>query len=247
MPVWRVQVFDLNLWTFDRLHGATAQGEFRLDTQAFPGGVMEAAELLDAADAFRGKNNAAFHDQPDLYDRFGDGFLRITVRYTKLLTEACEAHHRGGPRSPLIQQFLDAILAHKPDVVGFSMIFSNQFPVGALPGKILRQEYGLPVLFGGSCFADAAEHFLNWYQTRPTWGWPARGRTRSRRTSRTRPPRTRCGGGVPVTSHGDAGLTSLRFAGSRIRALAVALSCGSSHQNQRRVWVSSRGVTPCTP
>src|SRR5581483_6003267 len=58
---------------------------------------------------------------------------------------------------------LDVILAEKPDVVGFSMIFSNQLPVGALLGKLLRKRYGLPVAFGGSCFADAAEHFLKWY------------------------------------------------------------------------------------
>lgn len=43
------------------------------------------------------------------------------------------------------------------------MIFSHQLPVGALLGKILRAEHGLPVLFGGSCFADTAEHFLRWH------------------------------------------------------------------------------------
>lgn len=58
---------------------------------------------------------------------------------------------------------LDAILAEKPDVVGFSMIFSNQLPVGALLGKLLRKRHKLPVVFGGSCFADTAEHFLKWY------------------------------------------------------------------------------------
>ena len=43
------------------------------------------------------------------------------------------------------------------------MIFSEQLPIGAMLGKILRQKYGVKVVFGGSCFADAAEHFLRWY------------------------------------------------------------------------------------
>jgi hypothetical protein len=160
---WRVKILDLNLWTFERLLTALAVGEFRLDPNAFPEGFSAAADLLDAADAFRGKNPEAFFDRPDLYNRHGEVFLRFTETYTQAINQECEAHLAGGPRSPLIQEFLDAILAEKPDVVGFSMIFSNQLPVGALLGKLLRKEHGLPVLFGGSCFADSAEHFLKWY------------------------------------------------------------------------------------
>jgi hypothetical protein len=163
LPGWRVKIFDLNLWTFDRLLGALARGQFHLDLGAFPEGFQAAIDLLDAADAFRGKNGEAFFDRPDLYNRYGEIFLRFTETYTRALTEACESYDKGGPRSPLIQEFIDAILAEKPDVVGFSMIFSNQLPVGALLGKLLRKEHGLPVLFGGSCFADSAEHFLKWY------------------------------------------------------------------------------------
>lgn len=163
LPDWRVKVFDLNLWTFERLLAAMAKGQFRLDPQAFPEGVMAAADLLNAADAFRGRNDNAFYDRPDLYDTYGEIFLRFTETYTKALTEACEACDRGESRSPLIDDFLAAILAEKPDVVGFSMIFSNQLPVGATLGRLLRKEHGLPVLFGGSCFADAAEHFLKWH------------------------------------------------------------------------------------
>jgi hypothetical protein len=163
LPGWRVKVFDLNLWLFDRLLGALAQGRFLLDPYAFPEGYRATFDLLGAADSFRGKNNAAFYDRPDLYNRHGEVFLRFTEAYTRTLNDECERCHHGGPRSPLIQEFLDAILAQQPDVVGFSMIFSNQLPVGALLGKLLRQEHGLPVIFGGSCFADAAEHFLKWY------------------------------------------------------------------------------------
>jgi hypothetical protein len=135
-----------------------------LDPQAFPEGYQQAArDLLGANDAFRGKNNEAFFDRPDLYNRYGEIFLRFTETFTKVLNDQCESCHRGGPRTQLIQEFLDAILAEKPNVVGFSMIFNQQLPIGALLGKLLRKEHGLPVVFGGSCFADAAEHFLKWY------------------------------------------------------------------------------------
>ena len=144
LPDWRVKVFDLNLWTFDRLLAALRLGYLRLDPVAFPEGPSAVPDLLDAAAAFRGRDDPAFYDRPDLYNRYGDLFLRFTEAYTKLLTAACEAHHAGGPRHPLIQEFVDAILAEGPDVVGFSMIFSNQLPVGALLGKLLRKEHGLP-------------------------------------------------------------------------------------------------------
>jgi hypothetical protein len=163
LPDWRVKIFDLNLWTFDRLLTALSRGQFRLDPNSFPEGFPAAVDLLNAADAFRGQNKDAFYDRPDLYNRYGELFLRFTEVYTKAMVQECEEQQAGGRRSPLIQEFLDAILAQKPDVVGFSMIFSNQLPVGALLGKLLRKEHGLKVLFGGSCFADTAEHFLKWY------------------------------------------------------------------------------------
>jgi hypothetical protein len=163
LPGWRVKVIDLNLWTFERLLGALATGKLWLDAKTFPEGPAAAFDLLRAADAFRGKHNDEFFDRPDLYDRYGELFLRFTEAYTQALTQACDVHETGGPLSPLLQEFLNVILAEKPDVVGFSMIFSQQLPVGALLGKLLRKQHRLPVVFGGSCFADCAEHFLKWY------------------------------------------------------------------------------------
>jgi hypothetical protein len=52
---------------------------------------------------------------------------------------------------------------------------------------------------------------------------------------------------VIAISHELAGLMGLRLAGSQIAAVAVALSCGSAHQNQRNAWVSSSSVIPFSP
>src|SRR5581483_223677 len=163
LPDWRVKILDLNLWTFDRLLALVASGEFQLDPATFPDPQQAAADLLAAAATFRGQNREAFFDRPDLYNRYGEVFLQFTEKYTKVLNDACDRYETASAPAPIVQEFLDVILAEKPDVVGFSMIFSNQLPVGALLGKLLRKRYGLPVAFGGSCFADAAEHFLKWY------------------------------------------------------------------------------------
>src|SRR5262249_43803871 len=98
-----------------------------------------------------------------LYDQYGELFLRFTDYYTRALGASCEAHDKGAPLAPILEEYLSLILAEKPDVVGISMIFSEQLPIGACLGKLLRQRYGLRVVFGGSCFADTAEHFLKWY------------------------------------------------------------------------------------
>jgi anaerobic magnesium-protoporphyrin IX monomethyl ester cyclase len=163
LPDWRVKVLDLNVWAFERLLGLLEAGEFSLDPETFEDPAGAARDLLAAAAAFRGKSPEAFFDRPDLYNRFGEVFLGFTETYTKLLNGVCDAFETGGKQAPIVQEMLDVILAEKPAVVGFSMIFSNQLPVGALLGKLIRKRHGLPVVFGGSCFADAAEHFLKWY------------------------------------------------------------------------------------
>lgn len=163
LPEWRVKVLDLNLWTFEHLFALLERGQFQLDPRAFPEGFSAAVGLTRAAAAFRGQNDATFYHRPDLYDQFGEVFLRFTETCTKAFAELCAAHQDGAPLSPMIQQLLNVILQEKPDVVGISMIFNEQLPLGALLGKLLRKNHGLPVALGGSCFADSAAHFLKWY------------------------------------------------------------------------------------
>jgi hypothetical protein len=163
LPDWRVKIIDLNLWTFDRLFAALASGSLPLNPHAFPEGPAATLGLQKAVEMFRGKNDAEFYNRPDLYDHYGDLFLRFTEAYTQELAALCTAHEKGAPLALLFEEFLNLILAEKPDAVGVSMIFNEQLPIGALLGKILRKKHGLPVVFGGSCFADSAEHFIKWY------------------------------------------------------------------------------------
>jgi hypothetical protein len=149
LPEWQVKVLDLNVWTFDRLFDALARGG-PLDPRAFPEGVTGARDLTRAAAAFRGRNNHEFYNCPDLYDRYGEVFLRFTEACPQDLARLCDAHERGAPLAPIFQDYLDLILSEKPDVVGNSMIFSEQLPIGALLGKLIRKRTSLPVVFGGS-------------------------------------------------------------------------------------------------
>jgi hypothetical protein len=135
LPEWRVKVLDLNLWTFERLFAELAAGRLQLDPQVFPEGFAAANGLIRAAEVFRGKNDDEFYSRPDLYNQYGELFLRFTEAYTRALGQLCESHHKGAPISQVVQDFLNLIMVDKPLVVGISMIFSEQLPVGALLGK----------------------------------------------------------------------------------------------------------------
>ncbi len=43
------------------------------------------------------------------------------------------------------------------------MIFSEQLPIGAMLGRYAREQIGRKVFFGGSCFTEGVEHFMQWY------------------------------------------------------------------------------------
>jgi hypothetical protein len=163
LPEWRVKVLDLNVWTFERLFAGLAEGKLPLEPKVFPEGAEAARGLIKAAEVFRGKKSEEFYHHPDLYDQYGELFLRFTETFTRELGALCEAHDKGKPLTPLVREWLNLILAEKPDAVGISMIFSEQLPMGAFLGKLVRKTTSLPVVFGGSCFADTAEHFLKWY------------------------------------------------------------------------------------
>lgn len=163
LPGWRVRVLDLNLWTFENFIAWIGAGRMPLHPEAFPEGYTAAYGLTRGAEAFRGKNDAEFYDDPARYNWYGELFVRFADAYSRVLAGACEAWEREEAQEPIIEEFLRVILAEEPDIVGFSMIFNQQLPVGALLGRLLRQRHGKKVIFGGSCFADSAEHFLKWY------------------------------------------------------------------------------------
>jgi hypothetical protein len=120
LPDWHVRVLDLNLWMFEKLFSNLATGQFQLDPNVFPEGITAAVGLARAGDTFRGRNGDDFHTRPDLYNQYGELFLRFTEAYTRGLAQLCEAFDQGAPLSPIFEEFLEVIVAEKPAVVGIS-------------------------------------------------------------------------------------------------------------------------------
>ena len=123
LPSWRVKILDLNIWSFERLFEALVAGRLPLNSRVFPEGTEAAKGLLCAEEIFRGKNDDDFYHRPDLYEKYGDLFLRFIESFSNDLQAMCDAFDRGGQLSPIIQEFLQRILSERPDAVGIAMIF----------------------------------------------------------------------------------------------------------------------------
>lgn len=171
MPDWDVVLLDLNLWCFDQLLAGLGSGAIHLSPHFLQEIGGNAADLVAAAQFLKGQSSSGFFDSPELYDRHAGLFLRFTERFAALLGGDAEKFCKGGDSMPLLDAMVDRVRAEQPDIVGVSMIFSDQLPVGAALGRRLRNESGIKVFFGGSCFssgyadgfAEGAVHFLDWY------------------------------------------------------------------------------------
>lgn len=163
MPEWQVTVLDLNIWLFHFLLGGLQRGEIHLTPAMHQRMGGDTAALLNAAAVFNGADETAFYQRPDLYDQFGGVFLRFTEIFTEILHGECEHWEKTGQSSVMLDAMLAQVQATQPDMLGVSMIFSEQLPIGAMLGRYARQQWGRKVFFGGSCFTEGVESFLKWY------------------------------------------------------------------------------------
>ena len=163
MPQWQVTVVDLNIWLFHFLLGGLQRGEIQLTPAMHQRMGGDTALLLQAATAFMGGNDEAFYQRPQHYDQFGGVFLRFTEIFTEMLHAECKHWEETGQKSVLLDAMLGRIEATQPEMLGISMIFSEQLPIGAMLGRYARQQWGRKVFFGGSCFTEGVEAFLKWY------------------------------------------------------------------------------------
>ncbi|MDR0457466.1 MAG: radical SAM protein [Burkholderiaceae bacterium] len=165
LPQWQVKVLDLNLWCYGRVFEMLREGSLHFPAPLL--GDAKLAELLKIPAFFRGAHAASraedlFHDAA-AYDRYGGLLAGLTNIVSEHLSRAADACENGAPTDPLLAQALQQISREQADCYGISMIFSQQLAVGALFGRVLRQQTGKKVFFGGSCFTAGAEDFLRWY------------------------------------------------------------------------------------
>ena len=159
LPEWRVKVLDLNIWTFDVLLNSLHRGRF-LNSTYFPEGALGEIALANIKEVFRGRNDSEFYGAPDHYEVYADLLLRFVEVYSQTIANLCRSFEQGGALHPLLQLMLDSIMVEQPDCIGISLSFSQQVACGSLLGSLLRKQYGIKVILGGSVFTDSAREFM---------------------------------------------------------------------------------------
>ncbi len=163
LPEWKVTVLDLNIWCFRFLLDSIERNEIGLTDEFYNRMGTNRQTLLRAVATFSGLDDETFYTRPAVYDQLGEAFINFTDAFCDILEKECAAWEKTGELSPILRALTEQILDTQPEVVGMSMIFSQQLPIGAMLGRFLRTQYQLKVFFGGSCFTEGVEHFMNWY------------------------------------------------------------------------------------
>jgi len=163
LPQWQLTVLDLNVWLFRFLLGGIARGEIHLTPDMHARMGADTSALMHAAKTFSGGDDSAFYEQPQLYDLYGRVFIHFTDVFVEILTAECAHWERTGEMSVMLQALVEQVLRSEPEVMGVSMIFSQQLPIGAMLGRFMREQHHVKVFFGGSCFTEGVEHFMRWY------------------------------------------------------------------------------------
>ncbi|NDC37549.1 MAG: hypothetical protein EBZ48_05805 [Proteobacteria bacterium] len=161
LPQWQVTVIDLNIILFKFLFEGFRQGDIHLTAQMHQEMGGDTQALLSAADAFNGQSPESFYDNPQTYDFHAGIFIRFTDIFTKILHQECAHWEQTGQISPMLDLLVQKIVESKPDILGVSMIFNEQLPIGAMLGRYTRQQLGVKTFFGGSCFTEGVEAFMH--------------------------------------------------------------------------------------
>lgn len=163
LPNWDVKVLDLNIWCYERVFEMLGNGYLKIPEQYLPQNEENMAALLETPEFFKGRSAKDFFGDPRSYDQHGELLLTLTLLMSDVLGREADALHQGATLTPILAEAFQMIINEEADCYGFSMIFSQQLPIGAAFGRLVRQITGRKVFFGGSCFTAGAEDFLRWY------------------------------------------------------------------------------------
>jgi hypothetical protein len=163
LPDWDIKLLDLNLGFLNKTFAGIEAGTVKLSDQVRKEVGATHAQLVETAKVMRGRGNDLMFTQPNVYEHAGHIFSNFCKVATAMFTAECAEYERTGVFPQVLQECAAEITALKPDCVGISMIFSEQLPMGAALGRYLRENCKLPVLMGGSCLIEGAEHFMKWY------------------------------------------------------------------------------------
>lgn len=156
-----VKCFDLNAMYHSILYDSVQDGTFNKLNNAgigFDEGVRRT--FLRGVSVLKTKNDGFFNQAV-----YKPAIITFTGFYNKLkavFLEACyKALDKDGPVPWFIQQQVDILLSNKPDVVGFSVMFADQFYFSLLAARMLKAaNKNICIVFGGCLPTKVYKHIL---------------------------------------------------------------------------------------
>ncbi|MBF0588399.1 MAG: tetratricopeptide repeat protein [Magnetococcales bacterium] len=139
---FRVQCRDLNTQFLRALMAGIERGETVL-----PLNQAQQQRLAECFGYF--KRNTVHERSSELFTRF------ISTLSTSLDRQCRDALECGAPTPPWILEWADQVLAESPDVVGFSLMFQEQYALSVLMANVLKVRCpSLSIIFGGALIKE---------------------------------------------------------------------------------------------
>lgn len=155
-PGLAVRNFDLNLAYFEQSLQWLADRRLQMRLRNMDSETT-AEKAVRAADFFRGKKGLeaffdlnAYNENAKIYDNFSSVLNGLFDNFSRRII-------LGLPLPPLVSRFFDDLIApvkaFEPDVVGLSILFSQQLFFALAAAKLLRRDSNAKIAFGGATFS----------------------------------------------------------------------------------------------
>lgn len=161
-----VKNFDFNLEFFNSIETENLSlFEYELDSENLANNLGLNANatygilLKKTIETFRGKNNE-FYDilKYDVYAKvFRNVFDRLRIKTEKKLKEIINT---GEDKEGILRKFIEKIKNEKPDIVGFSVVYTEQFLFSLALAKLVKEELKIPIVMGGGLATSEPESIL---------------------------------------------------------------------------------------
>lgn len=132
VPSARVDLLDLNVDLWQRL-------------------AMEDPEGQDLLDFLQGRTGAFLDmEQTRVYKAVWDRLRRRMAGLADAVTGFAEKAEADPGMEAMLKAQVSQILASDPEIIGFSILFPEQFPFAAALARAIKQETHCPIIFGGA-------------------------------------------------------------------------------------------------
>ena len=142
----RVKCFDLNSQHLVDFVDDIREGRSHLRMSA-----ENRAEFLKAVDTFENRSGE-FFDQATYNSSMAALFESCLDKMNARFEEACKsALFENAPAPWFVEKYVKQLLANKPDVIGFSMMFLSQFTFSILAAAMIKAvDKNIRIVFGGN-------------------------------------------------------------------------------------------------